>query len=199
MSDAPKSVSTATQEGPQLETTTYEVQGVFPSDAALQKAIGELTLEGFDRADFSLPNPTPAPGDATPDQSAENPTTDVDVRQVRTMGASMGGFAGAAAAAGVTLATGGTAALAVGAAAAIGLGAGALAEAGGQTVDAIQSSNRDEKAKQGALILAVRITDNGKSDIVQKIMHDAGATRVVPVTRADQAVTGGMDASGWTG
>ena len=182
-----------------IEDTVYEVQGVFPSDEALQKAIGELTLAGFDRAEFSLPNVDVAPAQATPEQSSENPTTDVDIRQVRTMGTSMAGFAGAAAAAGATLATGGAAGLAIAAAAAIGVGSAAVANAGGQAADAAQSAGRDEKAKAGKLILAVRTSDHGKSDQVQAIMRQAGATQVVPVTRADEAVTGAVNAGGWTG
>ena len=182
-----------------IGSTIYEVQGVFPSDAALQKAIGELTLAGFDRAEFSLPNVDVSAAQSTPDQSSENPTTDVDIRQVRTMGTSMAGFAGAAAAAGATLATGGAAGLAIAAAAAVGVGSAAMANAGGQAADNAQAAGRDEKARAGKLILAVRINDHGKADTVQDIMTRAGASRVVAVTRADEAVTGAFDAGGWTG
>ena len=35
---------------PTLNESIQEVQGVFPSDAALQDAVGRLTRSGFDRA-----------------------------------------------------------------------------------------------------------------------------------------------------
>lgn len=184
---------------PPIPDTVYEVQGVFPSDAALQDAMSQLTLKGYDRADLSLPEVDPAPSETTPEQSAENPTTDVDMRQVRTLGAGMAGFLGAAAAAGATIATGGAAGIAIAAAAAGGAGAVGLAEATGLASDAKQSSQRDDKARQGHLVLAVRTPDHEKAAEVQGIMQRAGATQVVPVTRADQAVTGGVNAGGWTG
>ena len=186
-------------ENPSLAETVHEVQGVFPSDATLQDAIGKLTLAGYDRAEFSLPEVDPAPSEMTPEASAENPNTDVDMQQVRTLGTSMAGFVGAAAAAGATIATGGAAGLAVAAAAAVGVGSAAAANATGQAADEAQSAERDRKGAEGRLVLAVRTSDHGKADEVQAIMKDAGASRVVPVTRAEQAVTGGVNASSWTG
>src|SRR5579862_3692060 len=43
--------------GPPLPEAVQEVRGFFPSDAALQDAIGRLSMAGFDRADISLPAP----------------------------------------------------------------------------------------------------------------------------------------------
>ncbi len=41
--------------GPSHTSTVHEVQGVFPGDDMMQDALSELTLAGYDRADFSLP------------------------------------------------------------------------------------------------------------------------------------------------
>ena len=110
---------------PQLTPSISEVQGVFPSEAALETAMSGLTLAGFDRAAFSLPHTQPASGSATPEQGADTPITDTDVRQTRTMGTSMAGTIGAFAAAGATMvATGGAAGLAMAAVAAAAIGAG---------------------------------------------------------------------------
>ncbi len=95
--------------GPTLGETVEEVQGIFPSDAALQDALGRLRMVGFDHADLSLPTTNPTASEATPDQGAANPLTEDDTRQARTLGTSMAGTIGAIAAAGATVATGGAA------------------------------------------------------------------------------------------
>ena len=74
---------------PSLSDTIQEVQGVFPNDRALQDAIGRLTRTGFDRAALSLPAANPAHADATPSHGAENPNTEDDMRQSRTLQSSM--------------------------------------------------------------------------------------------------------------
>lgn len=181
--------------GPVLNSEIEEVQGIFPSDAALQDALSRLTLAGYDRADFSLPETSPAPGHATPNMAAANPNTDVDNVQVRNMDTSMAGTVGAFAAAAATLATGGAAALAAGAAVAAGIGVGAATHALHQAADTSQHENREARAKAGLLVLAVRIEDESEQREVCGIMQQAGATRVEPVRRVDCEVS----SSSWTG
>ncbi len=185
--------------GPAQEETVHEVQGVFPDDATMQGALSQLTLAGYDRADFSLPEEQPADELATPNESAEPPTDDADKRQLRTMGTSMAGYAGAVAAAGATLATGGAAGLAVAAAAAIGAGAGATANAAGQAADNAQVEARNQGGREGRLILAVRTTTPDQVNQVTGLMQQAGALKTEGVTRADQALTAGVSAASWTG
>jgi len=101
--------------GSVLEASAQEVQARFRDDAALQGAIGQLGLAGYDRADLSLPE----------DQSGSGlsaSSDDVDNQQLRTMGSSMAGTVAAFALAGATIATGGAAGVAVLGAAAIGAG-----------------------------------------------------------------------------
>ena len=186
--------------GPGLETEVHEVQGVFPDDATMQGALSQLTLAGYDRADFSLPeDQAAATAVATPNESADPATDDTDKRQLRTMGASMAGYAGAVAAAGATLATGGAAGLAVAAAAAVGLGTGATANAAGQAADAAQVEERNQRGREGRLILAVRTTTPEQVAQVTSLMQQAGATKTEPVTRADATLTAGVSSASWTG
>ena len=183
---------------PALTGGVEEVQGVFPSDAALQAAIAQLTLAGFDRADLSLPDTHPLASAATPEASAADPMTDTDVRQTRTMGTSMAGTIGAFAAAGATVATGGAAGVVIAAAAAVGAGAALAANAAGNAVDNAQTDTRNEAAAVGQLILAVHAPTPEKRADAERIMRAAGATSAKPVRREGAAVTG-IDSSSWTG
>ena len=183
---------------PTLTGGVEEVQGVFPTDAALQTAIAQLSLAGFDRADFSLPATRPSPATATPNAGAADPMTDTDVRQARTMGTSMAGTIGAFAAAGATVATGGAAGVVIAAAAAVGAGAALAANAAGNAANTAQSDTRDEAAAAGELILAVHAPTPEKRADAERIMRQAGATSAEPIRREGAAVTG-IDSSSWTG
>ena len=187
------------KEGPSNAATVQEVQGVFPDDATMQNALSQLTLAGYDRADFSLPEEQPAGQASTPNEGADPATDDADKRQLRTMGTSMAGYAGAVAVAGATLATGGAAGLAVAAAAAVGAGTAAAANSAGQAADAAQVEERNRRGREGRLILAVRTTTPAQVDQVIGLMRQAGATKTNAVERADQALTAGITAASWTG
>jgi hypothetical protein len=178
-----------------VSKTIEEVQGIFPSDAALQDAISRLTLAGVDRADLSLPQTRPATADATPEGGAADPNTDVDNRQMRTMHASMAGSIGALAAAGVAVASGGTLVPVIAAAAVAGVGAGLVTEAGSHASDAAQSEERDQAAREGRLVLSVRTDGSARQEELAAIMRAAGASRVEPVRRVDNAIS----SAGWTG
>jgi hypothetical protein len=164
----------------------------------LEAAIAKLTLSGFDRAALSLPHTQPTPGTATPEQGADAPMTDADMRQTRTMGTSMAGAIGAFAAAGAVVATGGAAAVAAVAAAAVGAGAALTANAAGNAADAVQTEDRAEAAAAGTLVLSVAAPDAAAQSLAERIMRDAGATKVAAVERVG-AVVSGIDSAGWTG
>jgi len=184
--------------GPALASTIHEVQGVFADDSTMQDALSELTLAGYDRADFSLPEDQPAGDVVTPNESAEAATDDADKRQLRTMGTSMAGYAGAVAVAGATLATGGAAGVAIAAAIAVGAGTAATANAAGQAADNAQIEGRNQRGRDGKLVLAVRTSTPDQANQVMVLMRQAGAVRVDPVARADQALTAGITAASWT-
>jgi hypothetical protein len=181
--------------GPVVSSEILEVQGIFPSDAALQDAIQRLELAGFDHADFSLPLTEPPARQATPEAGAENPHLDEDNRQIRTLHASGVGSAAALAAAGAVIGTGGAVAPAVAAAIAAGAGGALLTETGSHIADAQQHDTREELARQGRLVLAVRAPDAAKQAEAVKIMQASGATRAEAVRRVDNAV----DSTAWTG
>jgi len=185
--------------GPALASTIHEVQGVFADDSTMQDALSELTLAGYDRADFSLPEDQPAGDVVTPNESAEAATDDADKRQLRTMGTSMAGYAGAVAVAGATLATGGAAGVAIAAAIAVGAGTAATANAAGQAADNAQIEGRNQRGRDGKLVLAVRTSTPDQANQVMVLMRQAGAVRVDPVVRADRALTAGITAASWTG
>ncbi len=176
--------------GPVLSEHIQEVQGIFPSDAALQDAIGRLTRAGFDRAAISLPAANPAPSDATPTAGAADPDTEDDTRQVRTLQTSMAATVGAMAAAGATIATGGAAALAIAAAAGVGLAAGGAVSAANTAVDKAQSQGRHEAARAGQLVLAVNVSSGGDLAKAEAAMREAGASHVQPVNRTGASITG---------
>ena len=184
--------------GPGLGETVYEVQGHFPDDAALQDALTRLQAAGYDRAQLSLPDEQETAA-TTPTEGAGNPTDLVDKTQLRTMGTSMAAYAGAVAAGGATLATGGLAGVAIAAAAAVGIGAGLTANATGNAVDAADARHHDEMGAQGRLLLAVRTATAQDVDRATALMTQAGATDVRPVMREDGALTAGVSSASWTG
>lgn len=106
-----------------------EVQARFPNDAALQDALAQLGLVGYDRSDFSLPEDQVDPASGTLDEEAGEPTDDASKRQLRTMAGGMAGTVAAFALAGATIATGGAAGVAALGAAAAGAGTAAAATA----------------------------------------------------------------------
>ena len=187
------------KKGPALAASVAEVQGVFPNDEAMQDALAQLGLAGYDRADFSLPEEQTRPGAGTPTEGAENPTDEIDKAQLRTLGTAMAGYAGAVAVAGAVIATGGAAALAIGGAAAVGAGAAAAAEATGQAADKATVEERNRRGAAGTLVLAVRTHTPEQAQQVMGLLQKAGATRVTPVERADEALTAGVSAASWTG
>jgi len=193
-------MSGTTQDGPRLEQDVFEVQGHFPSDAALQDALSRLNAAGYDRAQLSLPDEQQAmAGTGTPSEGAENPTDSIDKTQLRTMGTSMAAYAGAVVAGGATLATGGLAGAAIAAAAVVGIGTGLTANAAGNAADAADVARHDELGSAGQLVLAVRTTTMQEVEQATALMTQSGATDVQRVSRGTEALTAGVSSASWTG
>ena len=183
--------------GPALAGTVQELQGSFPSDRAMQEALGKLTLLGFDHADFSLPDPNAPAG--TPDGAAAA-TDEIDKTQIRTMSSGMTGVAAGAGIAGVLMATGGVAAPIVAAVAgASALGAMAATSGAGVVADQNDASARDRLAAEGKLILAVRTRNTEMAQKAEAAMREAGATEVTGIEDATEAKTRGVSSASWTG
>ena len=181
--------------GPAIAPAVTEVQGLFASTTGLEDAVARLTNVGFDHADLSLPEATPAASHATPEQGASAVMTDTDLRQARTLGAGMAGTIGMAAAAGLTLATGGALAAAAAAGIVGGIGAGVLAEAAGYAAETNTDEARERAARDGTLVLAVRVTTAERQAKAETAMREAGATGIAAVERTTAAI----DPAGWTG
>lgn len=183
-------MSSTNDASPTISETIKEVQGSFPSNAALEDAIGRLTRSGFDRAAISLPAANPEAEDATPSAGAQDPMTDDDTRQVRTMRSSMAATAAAFVGAGVTAATGGAALVAVAAAAGMGLAAGGAVSAASVAVDNAETRARDKAAAAGELVLSVTAQDPDAILKATEAMLQSGATDVLTVTREGGGITG---------
>ncbi len=177
------SQSNPTKSGPGLGEAMDEVRGTFPSDSTLQDGIARLSLAGFDRADISVPDAAPSLAGATPEQAAENPNTEDDSRQARTLHTSMAASVGAMAAAGAVIATGGAALPAVAAAIAGGAGLGAAVQGVSGATDKAQHAEREQAASRGELLLSVRLRDATRRPLAEAAMREAGASRVMVVSR----------------
>jgi len=172
------SASMTENSGPAIGDGVHEVRGVFPTDAALQDAIGRLTRAGFDRADLSLPDAGATRATTTPEQGAADPDTDEDTGQIRNLQTSMAGGTGALVAAGIVVATGGAAIPALAAAAVAGLGVGGLVAAANTAGVHAQHTARQEAASRGELVLSVRISDAAGPAVAEAEMRAAGASDV---------------------
>lgn len=181
--------------GPAISRQILEAQGLFPSDAALQAAISQLELAGYDRADLSLPRVATPAAKATPEQGAENPHVEGDNVSMRTLHASGAGSAAALLGAGLVIGSGGAFAPAIAAALGAGVGGALLAEAGSHISDAAQHESRERAARAGALVLAVRLREESQVQDALEIMRRAGATQAQALRRVDHAV----DSANWTG
>jgi len=173
-----------TNSGPSLPDSLVEVRGRFASDAALQDAIGRLTLLGFDRSALSVPAAAPDAAHATPEAGAGAPNTEADERQLRTLGSSAAGVAAAMAGAAAVVATGGAAVLAVAAAAGAGLASGGAAYAAIGGADVTDHAGREAAASRGDLVLAVRIAAPAQRAAAEDAMRAAGARNIETINRA---------------
>ena len=158
--------------------TLREVRATFARSEQMQDAVSKLSMSGFDRADMSLPSPGLLEGTETPEAGTKAASTESDAGQMRTLGASTAAAAAAIAAAGVTIATGGAAAPAIAAAVVAGGAAGGSVFAIHGTADKIEQSDRDSRAAEGDLVLAVRATTDEKRSEAEAILRAAGATDI---------------------
>ncbi len=172
----------ATTETPPLAAAGTEagalVMALMPSSQQLDAAIKELEAAGFDRADLSIPEINPPPERATPEAGADEPDTDVEAQQARVVHSAVGGSIAAMAAATATAATGGVAAAVAGAAIGAGLAVGAAAHAISRYASTEEQRERDLRAAEGRLVLAVRAPDEERRVRAADILRAAGASRI---------------------
>jgi hypothetical protein len=175
---------------PAAPQPVVEVRATFPSDAAVRDAVSRLTDAGFARERMILPDPDAANGLASPGATRENPKTEDDERQLRTLHSSTAAAAAAMAGAAAVVATGGAAAAAIAAAAGAGLAAGGGMIAATNTHDALQGASRDNAAAAGALTLAVSTIGPGEQALAEAAMRRAGADQVISAPRDGAFIVG---------
>jgi hypothetical protein len=170
----------ATTEPTNHETSVAALQGVFSSDAALQDAIGRLTRAGFDRAELSIPQAVAPPEVSTSDAdvAVENPNTEDDSRQLRTLHTGMAGAVSMMAATGAVIATGGAALPALAAGMVAAAGAAGAAHAASRATDHSQHEHRQDAASHGALVLMVHLRDGSRYPVAENALREAGATEI---------------------
>lgn len=159
----------------------HEVRGTFASSEQMDQAVKSLTTAGFDRADLSLPEPSPPTPRMTPESGAEAVNTEEDARQVRALESGTAGAVAGMAAAGLTIATGGAAAAAAAAAVAAGAVMGGGTFAVRSAANQAEQQTRDERASTGVLILSVRAPTPEKRAEAEVILRRAGATELATV------------------
>lgn len=165
-------------DAPAVTDPASAVLALMPTSKVLDSAIKELSDAGFDRADLSLPEAEPPPERSTPEAGAEDPDTDVDAQQSRLVHSAVGGSFAAMMAAAATAATGGAAAAVAGAAIGTGLVVGAAANAISRAVSGQEQEERDRRAAEGKLILAVRAKSPELRRRAGEILRAAGASRI---------------------
>lgn len=147
----------------------------FRSSADLDEAIKFLESAGFGRADLGLPDLDLPPELQTPELASKPADTDVDAQQVRVFHSAVGGSFAAMMAATAVAATGGVAAAVAG----IGIGVGAavagLANLTSRALSHSEQQDRDRKAAEGKLLLAVRTDSPARRERATDIMRQAGA------------------------
>ncbi len=181
------------------DSVPLEVQGYFPDHTTLQTALARLEDAGFSRGDLSPPEEHPHFGEKAASASGDSLVGETDKAQFRTLGTGMAGYVGAAAVAGATIATGGTAAVALAAAAAVGIGSAAAATGVGHIASEKLETQEDELALEGRLVLGVRTATRENFDKATSIMTAAGASHVQAINRVKDATTAGFSSALWTG
>ena len=179
--------------------TPIELQGFFPDHGTLTIALEQLADAGFSRSHLSPPKEHPHWGELRETEPKNSLVKDEDSAQLRTLGTGMAGYAGAAAVAGATIATGGAAVVAVAAAAAVGVGSAATAAAVVHTADQSIEAQENRLAAEGRLVLGVRTETDADVDRASQIMQSAGSIGIVPIYLVGEATTAGVASASWTG
>jgi hypothetical protein len=151
------------------------VFGLFASSAALNNAIKELEMAGFDRADLSLPDTQPR---NAPDLSPKPPDTGVEAQQSRIFHTSVAGAFAAVVAAMIAAALGGGVGPMVGAAIAAALVVSATVHLISRAASRREQMDRDRKAASGRLVLSVRTPAAVKVAHATEILQRAGAVKI---------------------
>ncbi len=183
--------------------TVREAVGIFASRDALQRAIDELSLAGFQRHELSVlandqtiqdhlghvPDHVEdvAHDPNAPRQSYVSPE---DTGSIKGVAAGFPAYVGAILATGAVLATGGTALAAAAAAAAAGAGGGALGSVMSQWLTDKRNEPMLQHLDKGGILLWVNLADAERERLAQEIMN-RHAAQPVEVHEVQQTGSGG--------
>lgn len=183
-----------------LRGTVREAVGIFSSRDALQKAIDELSLAGFQRHELSvLANDQTirdhlghVPGSVEevahdPNAPRQSYVSPEDTGSAKGVAVGFPAYVGAILATGAVLATGGTALAAAAAAAAAGVGGGALGSVMSQWLTDKRNEPMLQHLDKGGILLWVNLADAERERLAQEIMNRHAAQ---PVEVHEVAQTG---------
>lgn len=166
-----------------------EIVGTFHNSEDLERAVSTLSSAGWDRSEMSLLAQRgvlfPEHVKANTETLADDPKaerdaviSDPDIRQGRTLAASMIGLAAAFLASGATIMTGGAVLAAVIGAAAAGGGAAAIVEGFGRWADTKHTNFLREQIKGGGILLWAKLDRPEQEETARSILAECGAANV---------------------
>lgn len=147
----------------------------FRSSQALDDALHRLEAAGFGREDLGLPEMDVAPVLRTPETASRPADIDTDAQQSRIFHSAVGGSFAAMMAATAVAATGGVAAAVAGAALGVGAAVAGIAHLTSRALSHSEQQDRDRKASEGRLFLAVRTVSDQRRDNAVAVLREAGA------------------------
>jgi hypothetical protein len=190
-----------------MSETVREAVGIFDSAEALQGAVDELQVAGFDRADLSLLATEEALKDVFGDRYATTPdfehASDVPYSayveedsksEAKGTAVSVLAYVGAVASAASVVASGGAVAAAIAAAAAAGGAGGAVGAYLSRFIEQRYATMLEEQLNRGGLLLWVRTPDSESESRAREILsHNSGQdVQVHEVPVSAHPVEGGV-------
>jgi hypothetical protein len=186
-----------------------QLVGLFEDQSTFEAAINDLQAGGIDRSQLSIlshrsfeehdPHTEEEAAEAALDPESQGTavTSDVDLRQGRTMLSGMAGAVGGSVTGAAILLTGAAAAAALPLAAAAGLGFGAAAHAAGRKASQTETRHLREQLEHGGIVLWVTPRTRHEEEAAMDIL-DRRAVRSIAVDRSnhDADSRSGSEAAG---
>jgi hypothetical protein len=166
---------------PETGPHSASLRATFDTPEDMQRAIDDLAISGFDRADITVIHGGDPMAETIDEADTAAPYNEEDARQARTLHASGAASVAALAGAGITVATGGLAVAAVAVAVAAGAAAGAITHAVSTAANTAEQAEREITAAAGHLAISVQVPTAEKEAKAQAILHTAGATDIILV------------------
>jgi hypothetical protein len=174
--------TTADDENPSTPPATVAPDALlarFRSSQTLDDAITRLEAAGFGREDMGLPDIAPPAERNTPEAGSKAAETDAEDHYVRVFHSSVGGSFAALMAAAAVAATGGAVAAIAGVAIGVGAAVAGAANLLHRALSHSEQIERDRRAAEGRLILAVRVPTPDRRRRAEAAIRDTGGEIIV--------------------